>query len=172
MAFASGNGLDLPRGLAFDAAGNLYVASLQSNEILKFQAGTGIFLGVFASAGLQSPTGLAFGPDGDLYAANQATDDVRRYDGSTGSFVGVFASGGGLDSPQYLAFSDAPSEFAGITEIIDASGTGIPFQNLDGSQHIVVDSAGPSRRRQRDIRCGGGEDDKATYDPRRHLGSA
>jgi hypothetical protein len=58
--FAS-TGLNLPAGLAFDAAGNLFVANFGDNTIHEFSA-TGTDLGKFASAGLSEPEGLAFGP--------------------------------------------------------------------------------------------------------------
>ena len=49
-------GLNIPGELAFDAAGNLYVANLGNNTIEKFTPG-GVG-SVFASTGLSMPSGL------------------------------------------------------------------------------------------------------------------
>jgi sugar lactone lactonase YvrE len=50
--------VNAPQGLAFDSAGNLYVASWGNNTVEKFTPdGVG---SVFASTGLSLPTALAF----------------------------------------------------------------------------------------------------------------
>src|SRR5580765_7934664 len=65
--FAS-TGVLSPQGLAFDRAGNLYVANQSYNNIARFTpAGVG---SVFANSGLSAPFGLAFDSSGNLYAAN------------------------------------------------------------------------------------------------------
>src|SRR5439155_871834 len=71
------NGLNLPRGLAFDAAGNLYVANYGDNTIEKFTPG-GVG-SVFASTGLSSPIGLAFDAAGNLYAANSGDNTIEKF---------------------------------------------------------------------------------------------
>ncbi|MAE62839.1 MAG: hypothetical protein CMJ18_01085, partial [Phycisphaeraceae bacterium] len=74
--------------------GNLYVASRGNHRILRYNAQTGAFLGVFADGGgIQTPVSLAFSPhDGNLYVVSAGTDQVLRYDGHTGQFVDVFAT--------------------------------------------------------------------------------
>ena len=74
--FAS-TGLSFPTGLAFDAAGNLFVANAGTGAVTKFSA-TGTFVGTFAS-GLAGPQGLAFDSAGNLYVTS-----------------GQFSSNGGL----------------------------------------------------------------------------
>ena len=49
--FATGNGLDAPIDLAFGRDDNLYVASTNANQVLRFAGGTGAFLGVFVPPG-------------------------------------------------------------------------------------------------------------------------
>ena len=69
--FASGfNG---PDGLAFDAAGNLYVANDDANfnGIVSKVTPAGV-VSTFAS-GFNSPEGLAFDAAGNLYVANNGT---------------------------------------------------------------------------------------------------
>ena len=72
--------LDLPRGVAADAAGNVYVSDTSNNRILRIHpdgtqetyAGTGVrgFSGDGGPADeaqLAAPLGLSVGPDGCLY---------------------------------------------------------------------------------------------------------
>jgi len=75
--FASGMDFD-PRGLAFDQAGNLYVANQHGHTVQRFAA-DGTSLGTFAGTGLRDPFALAFDPLGDLYISNQSGGTIRRY---------------------------------------------------------------------------------------------
>lgn len=91
-----------------DAAG-LFVSNASGDDVLRFDAGSGAFLGVFVpagSGGLDNPGGLAFGPDGNLYVSSRATGAVLRFDGTTGAFLNTFVAPGtgGLGQPVDLAF--------------------------------------------------------------------
>jgi streptogramin lyase len=98
-------GLDLPKGIVFGPDGNFYVASDNTDQVLRYNSATGAFLDVFASGGgLDRPLGIVFGPDGNLYVASSNTDEVLRYDGATGAFIDIFASGGGLNTPDGIVF--------------------------------------------------------------------
>jgi sugar lactone lactonase YvrE len=106
MLFATGNDLD-PRGLAFDRAGNLYVATQFGNAVQCYSA-NGIPLGTFAHAGLSDPFALAFDAIGDLYISNQFDGTIRRYS-AAGEDLGVFATIPIKDTnPTGLAFLPIP----------------------------------------------------------------
>src|SRR5947209_15176652 len=90
-------GLHDPRGLAFDASGNLYVANLATNTIRRFSP-SGLDLGDFASTGLNGPGGLAFDTAGNLYVANLFGDTIHRFSPS-GLDLGDFASTGLRSGP-------------------------------------------------------------------------
>ena len=92
MSRAANGGLDLSSGLAFGPDGNLYVGSLNTDEVLRYDGTSGAFLGAFVasgSGGLNGPGagGLIFRPDGLLYVLSRATSSVLRYDAASGAFV-------------------------------------------------------------------------------------
>ncbi len=91
--FATGGGLYFPRGLVFGPDGNLYVSSEGTDNVLKYNGSTGVFLSEFIAAGaggLTVPKGLAFA-GGKLYVAGSDSGsgitDVLRFDATTGVFV-------------------------------------------------------------------------------------
>src|ERR1035437_5447525 len=83
------------------------VFSSGTNSVLRYDGGTGAFLGTFASGGgLIQPYGIVFGPDGNLYVAGTHSSSVVRYNGVTGVFIDVFVppGSGGLAEPDGLVF--------------------------------------------------------------------
>jgi len=104
---ASANGLSDATGLAFDSAGNLYVANATGNDVLKFNS-SGQFQGQFVTPGsgsLSDPLDLSFGPNGDLFVLDSAA--VLEFNATTGAFVGTFASVSG-ETPQFMDFVNTP----------------------------------------------------------------
>ena len=97
--FAS-SGLGSPAGLAFDAAGNLYVADVRGTTVSKVTPAGAV--STFAS-GINGPDGLAFDAAGNLYVGivnGTAVDKV-----TPAGVVSAFASG--LNAPDGLAFDTA-----------------------------------------------------------------
>src|SRR5262245_46227455 len=87
-AFASGGGLVNPVGLTYGPDGNLYVASGNTNQVLRFDGSTGAPLGVFAQGnGLTAPRNLCFGPDGHMYVCSGGNARVLRFDGASGAVL-------------------------------------------------------------------------------------
>lgn len=108
MTPADENGpLDGPTSATFGPDGALYVASFETDQILRFNGLTGAYEGVFVSAGaggLNGPdAGTKFGSDGLLYVPSFWNDRVLRYD-SMGAFVDEFVSfrEGSLRQPRDL----------------------------------------------------------------------
>lgn len=101
--------LDDPEAAVVGPDGSLYVASANTNAVLRYDGGTAELLGTFVapgSGGLSTPRALAFGPDGNLYVASYGTNSVLEFDGHTGATIGTFvaAGAGGLNGPAALAF--------------------------------------------------------------------
>jgi serine/threonine protein kinase/tetratricopeptide (TPR) repeat protein len=92
---ADNGGMKRSAGLAIGPDGNLYVGSIGTNKILRFDGKTGKFLDTFvegATGVLDSPAvqGLSFRPDGKLYVLSRNSAQVRRFDAKSGAFVDVF----------------------------------------------------------------------------------
>lgn len=96
--FASG--FNNPFGLAFDRAGNLFVANLYGNSISEITPGGAT--SIFAS-GLNNPTDLAFDSAGNLFVSDWGTGNIYKF--TPGGARSTFAS---LSSkPEGLAFDSA-----------------------------------------------------------------
>lgn len=89
-------------------AGDLLVSSRFSNNVLRYNAQTGAFVGVFASgSGLANPNGIAFGPNGNLFVGLGDLPRILEFDGTSGAFVGEFvgpSTPGGLTNCRAIAF--------------------------------------------------------------------
>jgi len=149
--FASGEGLDDPQGLAFDATGNLFVANSGNSTISEIS--TNGTISTFASGGgLDNPQGLAFDAAGNLFVLSQGDEqreEVKVYSAS-GKTIETYTTG--LTSNQndpflFSGLSAGSFYFAGagrISEIttngkvsIFASGGG-----LDDPQGLAFDATG------------------------------
>jgi sugar lactone lactonase YvrE len=104
-----------PRGQAFGADGNLYVASRFTNEVLKYDGKTGAYLGVVVpsgSFGLHAPWALTFGPDGNLYVGGVLSNNVVRYNMTTGAIDEFLPSSSGVYNPDGLTFDSVGNLYA------------------------------------------------------------
>jgi len=91
--FASLPGAD-PTGLAFDPAGNVYVAAFRTDNVRRLSpSGAAIDIPVAArAAALRGPdNGITFGPDGRLYIPGYYSSSVVRHDPQTGATDAVVA---------------------------------------------------------------------------------
>jgi len=135
--------LGSPRGLAFDASGNLFIAEYDGHLVRRVDAVTGIITtvagtGIKSSTGdgnpainatLNSPQGIAFDASGNLFISEYLGSRVRRVDAVTGIITTVAGTGtigstgdGGLainatlNSPIGLAF-DASGNLLITTQV-------------------------------------------------------
>jgi hypothetical protein len=127
--FASG--LNEPRGLAFNSAGDLFEADSSSNKINEFIYNNGVLSTnptLFAS-GLNDPSGLAFNSAGDLFETDTSSSKINEFINNNGVLSTnptLFASG--FSSPVALAFNSAGDLF----ETDQAGGKINEFINNDG----------------------------------------
>jgi glucose/arabinose dehydrogenase len=99
-------GLSSASGLTFDSTNTyVYVASSGSNQVLKYNAQTGAFVGVAASAGVVQPNNVQFGPDGLMYVLSSGNNRILRFN-SSGTYIDDYvpAGSGGMVFPLRLAF--------------------------------------------------------------------
>jgi glucose/arabinose dehydrogenase len=98
-------GLAGPWGLAFNSAGDLFVANPGGNDIIKITLD-----GVQSTyaTGLFYPNELAFSSAGDLFVADGAANNIIKITPS--GVQSIFASG--LDNPVGLAFQPVPEPSA------------------------------------------------------------
>ena len=94
------------QGLAFDAAGNLYVANYGNDAISKVTPAGVVSTFVSSSSGLEGPCGLAFDAAGNLYVANYDSNTISKV--TPAGVVSTFVSSSSeLDDPTGLAFDAA-----------------------------------------------------------------
>lgn len=103
--------LDGALGIVVGPDGAIYVASEESNMVLRYDGSTGAFVDRFVwddprtkvdeSGGLSGPGAVLFDADGAFYVSSFDSDAVMRYDGATGAFDTVFVptGSGGLNGP-------------------------------------------------------------------------
>lgn len=139
----SEGGMGKPSGIAFDANGNLYVASFSTNEILKFDSNGDVVPGgpfiAAGTGGLANPRGVTIGPDGLLYVANGATESVLRFDPVTGNFIDNYTFGATIQLPNGLTFGPDNNLYIVDTDL----GTVLKFAGPFGTTtpQLITDTA-------------------------------
>ena len=139
------SGLSGPKGLAVDAAGNLYVAN-QNNTISEVTPG-GV-VSAFVGSGLNEPLGLAIDAAGNLYVANYGNNTISKV-APTGT-VSTFVSSGLISSPDSLAFDAAGNLYVAnmgnntISEVTPTGGvsTFVGSGLISAPEGLAFDAAG------------------------------
>ena len=150
-----------PSHVAFDVAGNMYIADSFNNTIRKVNAQTGI-ISVYAGGGgyslnlgdggpavaasLSNPQGLAFNRAGNLYIADQWNFRIRMISVSTGNIStvaggstnGLLGDGGPATSATLSAPSDVTVDRQGNLYIADRGRVRV----VNGSTGIITTAAG------------------------------
>jgi hypothetical protein len=138
-------GLSRARSSIFGPDGNIYVASADTNSVLRYDP-TGEFINAFVpsgSGGLSSPWDLTFGPDGNLYVSSVNNNEVLRYNGTTGAFLNVVASG--LSMPGGLTFGPDGNLYIANQNANDVLQYNVSTSTL--SSFVTAGSGGLSRPR-------------------------
>ena len=111
-----------PRGVAVDAAGNVYVADSGNNRVQKFTS-TGTYLtqwGTYGSGNGQfgHPEGVAVDGDGNVYVTEDENSRVQKFT-STGIFLtrwGTWGKGNGqVDGPHGVAVDEVGNVYVADT---------------------------------------------------------
>ncbi len=112
---AGSGGLSYPFSLAF-RNDELFVTSAGTNQILKYEASSGNFLGVAASTGLDYPRGLTFGPDDLLYVTSGSNDRILRFM-PDGTYVDDYIPAGvaGMANPRTPRFGPDGDLYVTVT---------------------------------------------------------
>jgi len=123
-------GLCGPYGIVFGPDGNLYVTSTLNGKVLRYEGGSGNFMGEFVT-GLDRPTGLVF-HQGSLYVSTQILSQpgVYRFDASTGTSQGLFAWEE-IEGPHDVLFYTWESQ-------LSATGGGSAIGSLPTGQRVVA----------------------------------
>ncbi len=147
QGFANGTGANAqfssPRGLAFDAQGNLYVADAYNARIRKITpsgvvttvAGTGSFSSVdgpVATASIYDPVDVAVDAAGNIYVAEASGNKIRKI--SASGMVSTVAGDG------TYGFNDGPGNTAKFS--------GPQALSVDGNGNIYVADLGTNRIRK------------------------
>ena len=97
LATVVSSGLDYPNAIAFDSAGDLFIANLSSNTVSVLPKTSGTIFGQSVTAnilstvivsGLDGPYAIAFDSSGDLFVANDISDTVSVVPAASGSIFG------------------------------------------------------------------------------------
>ena len=154
---ATNANLNLPEGVATDAAGNLYIADANNNRIRKVDAGTGT-VSTFAGNGLvgfsgdggpatdarlNSPSDLGFDSAGNLYFTDAGNERLRRVESATGLITTVAGTGiagySGDGGPAVAALLNSPRGIAIVSEI---GGPSIYIADLRNNVVRKIDGTG------------------------------
>jgi trimeric autotransporter adhesin len=126
--------LSLPRGVAADSNGDVYIADSGNNVVREVLAATNTIItvagngiagfsgdGGLATSARMSPLGVVSDPSGNLYIADGANDRIRKVTTSTG-FISTVAGNGGLFEIWDGSLATGAALNSPAATVIDAAG--------------------------------------------------
>jgi sugar lactone lactonase YvrE len=154
--------LNLPQGLTFDGAGNLYIADTSNNVIRMVAAGTQTITtiagtgaagysgdgGAATAATLNFPWNLTVAADGSLYIADLNNNSIRRISGGTISTVvgngtqGFAGDGGDAGAAELAGPAGVAFDPAGNLYIADSANNRV--RKVNKTTNIINTIAGDS----------------------------
>jgi sugar lactone lactonase YvrE len=131
------NGLSTPHGVAVDASGNVYIADLGNNRILKETlSGAGYVESTVASNGLNAPAGVAVDASGNVFIADSANNRILKETLSGGTYTESVVPTTGLHSPLGIAVDQSGSLL--ITDSYNAQVVKETYSGGVYTQHFVL----------------------------------
>lgn len=136
-----------PFGLAFDVAGNVYVADQYNNRVQKFTA-DGLYLTTVGDGLLQAPVGVAVNGAGELLVTDHSGGHLRKF-ASDGTLQAVLAGPGGalgqLSYPVCVAVDRDDNIYVadwGNSRVQKFSATGafLTSWSVQGAYGVTIDS--------------------------------
>jgi len=141
---ALGSGFKYPAGVAFDAAGNVYVADENNNAVYKIPVGGGA--PVTLGSGFNSPLGVAVDAAGNVFVADASNNAVKEIPVGGGAIITL---GSGFKVPASLALDAAGNIYVAdfgngaIKKIPVGGGATITLATVStNTQGVAVDAAG------------------------------
>ncbi|MGA8534919.1 MAG: hypothetical protein WB615_12500, partial [Candidatus Tumulicola sp.] len=127
-------GVNVPKALAFDGSGNLYVANGGGNTVTAYAPGSGTVLRTI-SQGVNVPAGLAFDGSGNLYVANGGANTVTVYAPGSGTILRTISQD--VNGPRSLVFDGSGNLYVanrvGNTVTVYAPGSGAVLRTISQS---------------------------------------
>lgn len=140
-------GVSLPTGVAVDAAGNVYVADMGNDQVLKLTKGASTSTPLPFS-GLKNPQNVAVDTAGNIYVTDTSNDRVLKL--AAGASTPLPLPFTGLKDPRGVAIDGAGDVYVadrGNDRVVRlAAGastpTTLPLTGLQGPDGVAVDAAG------------------------------
>ena len=160
---ASSSALSGPSGIAFDGAGNLYIADTGNNVIRKIDAATGLISTVAGSlngaagfsgdgsvataAELSSPQGITVDGAGNLYIADTANQRIRKVTVPLpGAAAGIITTVAGNGTPS--GTGDGRGTYSGDGQLATIAGLSLPYPvAFDATGNMYIPDSANNRIR-------------------------
>jgi streptogramin lyase len=119
QSIVASGGLSTPHGVVVDASGNVYIADIGNNRILKETLSSGGYAeSIVASDGLKTPAGVAVDASGNVFIADSGNNRILKETLSGGTYTETVVPTTGLRDPLGIAVDRSGNLF--ITDSYNA----------------------------------------------------